>query len=43
MINKHILAIATCLATLVTPVLAADFKVEEATTPKSSWRSAITA
>jgi amidase len=34
MMNKHILAIATCLATLVTPVLAADFKVEEATVPE---------
>jgi amidase len=34
MMNKHILAIATCLATLVTPVLAADFKVEEATIPE---------
>src|ERR1700726_4152808 len=34
MMNKYILAIATCLATLVTPVLAADFKVEEATIPE---------
>src|SRR6202140_2053209 len=34
MMNKHILAIATCLATLVTPVVAADFKVEEATIPE---------
>src|ERR1700694_4762452 len=34
MMNKHILAMATCLATLATPVLAADFKVEEATIPQ---------
>jgi amidase len=34
MMNKHILAMATCLATLATPVLAADFRVEEATIPE---------
>src|ERR1700737_2014738 len=34
MMNKHILAMATCFATLATPVLAADFKVEEATIPE---------
>src|ERR1700686_4879891 len=34
MMNKHILPMAACLATLATPVLAADFKVEEATVPE---------
>src|ERR1700730_1053711 len=34
MMNKHILAMDTCLATLATPVLAADFRVEEATIPE---------
>jgi Asp-tRNA(Asn)/Glu-tRNA(Gln) amidotransferase A subunit family amidase len=34
MMHKHVLAMVTCLATLATPVLAADFKVEEATVPE---------
>src|ERR1700676_5423914 len=34
MMNKHILAMATCLAVVATPVLATDFKVEEATIPE---------
>src|ERR1700730_17565153 len=34
MMNKHILAMAACLAAVATPVLAADFKVEEATIPQ---------
>src|ERR1700719_4265898 len=34
MMNKHILAMAACLAAMATPVLAADFKLEEATIPE---------
>src|SRR5260370_36964200 len=34
MMNKHILAMAACLVAVATPVLAADFKVEEATIPQ---------
>jgi amidase len=34
MMNKHILAMAAGLAAVATPVLAADFKVEEATIPQ---------
>jgi amidase len=34
MMNKHILAMAACLAVVATPVLATDFKVEEATIPE---------
>src|ERR1700730_13565503 len=34
MMNKHIFAMAACLAVVATPVLATDFKVEEATIPE---------
>src|ERR1700726_3787309 len=34
MMNKHILALAACLAAAATPVLATDFRVEEATIPE---------
>src|SRR5260370_6886434 len=34
MMKKHILAMAACLAAVATPVLATDFKVEEATIPE---------
>src|ERR1700721_443897 len=34
MMNKHILALAACLAAVATPVLATDLKGEEATIPE---------
>src|ERR1700721_4706489 len=34
MMNKHILALAACLAAVASPALATDFKVEEATIPE---------
>ena len=34
MMKQHILAMAACLAAVATPVLATDFKVEEATIPE---------
>src|ERR1700731_1037150 len=34
MMKKYILAMAACLAAVATPVLATDFKVEEATIPE---------
>src|SRR5260370_20951636 len=34
MMKKYILAMAACLVAVATPVLAADFKVEEATIPQ---------
>lgn len=34
MMNKRILAVAACLATVATPALAASFNVEEATIPQ---------
>ena len=34
MMNKHILALAAYLAAMATPVLATEFRVEEATIPE---------